>query len=55
MEKELETLTASGRIYSENMGMECAMQIMKNGKRQMTEGIGLPNQEKIRIFREKET
>ena len=28
---------------------------MKSGKRQMTEGIELPNQEKIRTFREKET
>ena len=28
---------------------------MKSGKRQMTEGIELPNQEKIRILREMET
>ena len=28
---------------------------MKSGKRHMTEGIELPNQEKIRTLREKET
>ena len=30
------------------------MQIMRSGKRQITEGIELPNQERIMIFREKE-
>ena len=33
----------------------CAMLIMKSGKRQMMEGIELPNQEKIRTLGEKET
>ena len=28
---------------------------MKSGKRQIAEGIDLPNQEKIRMLREKET
>ena len=28
---------------------------MRNGKRQMTEGIELPNQEKIKTLEEKET
>ena len=31
------------------------MQIMKSGKRQMTEGRELPNQEKIRTLGEKAT
>ena len=48
------------RIYNQDNGMEfglekCAMLIMKKGKRQVTEGIELPNQERIRRFREKET
>ena len=34
---------------------KCAMLIMRSGKRHMTEGIEQPNQEKIRIPREKET
>ena len=33
---------------------KCAMLIMKSGKRQMTEGIELPNKERIRTPREKE-
>ena len=58
-EKELETLIQAVRIYRENIGKEfriekCAMLIMKSGKRQMTEGIEQPNQEKIRILREME-
>ena len=28
---------------------------MKSGKRQLTNGMGLPNQDKIKTFREKET
>ena len=36
------------RIYSQNIGMEfgiekCALLIMKSGRRQITEGIELPN------------
>ena len=33
---------------------KCAMQILRSGKRQMTEGIKLPNQEKIKTLGEKE-
>ena len=59
-EKELETLTHAVRIYCQDIGMEfgiekCAMLIIKSGKRHMTDGIELPNQEKIRTFRVKET
>ena len=48
------------RIYSQDVGMEfgikkCAMLIMKRRKQQMIEGIELPNQEKIRMLKEKET
>ena len=32
---------------------ECAMLIRKSGKRQTTEGMKLPNQERIRILGEK--
>ena len=58
--KELEPLIEAIRIYSEDIGMEyviekCAMLIMKRGNRQMTEGIGQPNQENIRTLREQET
>ena len=47
-------------IYSQDLGMEFgiekyAMQIMRSGKWQMTEGIELPNQEKIKTLVEKET
>ena len=47
------------RIYSQDIGMEfgiekCAMLIMKGGKRHITEGIDLPNREKIRTLGEKE-
>ena len=58
-EKELETLTHAVRIYSQDIGIEfgiekCAMLIMENGKRHMTKGIELPNEEKIRNIGEKE-
>ena len=40
------------RIYSQDIGMEfakekCAMLVMKSGKQHKTEGIKLPNQEKL--------
>ena len=59
-EKELVTLIQTIMIYSQDKGMEfvvekCAMLIMRSGKRQMTEGIELPNQERIRTLGEKET
>ena len=38
-----------------NFGKEkCVMLMMKSGQRQLTEEIVLPNQERIRTFREKE-
>ena len=48
------------RIYSQDIGMEfgkekCAMLVMKGGKRHLTDGMGLPNQDKIRTLGEKET
>ena len=48
------------RIYSQDIGMEfgiekCTMLTIWSGKRQMTEGIELLNQEKIRMLRERET
>ena len=59
-EKELEILIQAVRIYSQDTEMEfgqekCAILIMKSGKLQMTEGIELLNQEKIRTLGEKET
>ena len=59
-EKELETLIQAVRIYGEDRGLEFGIEkyaepIKKSGKRQMTEGIELPNQEKIRTHEEKET
>ena len=59
-EKELQTLIQTVRIYNQDIGMEfgiekCAMLVMKSGKRRITERIELPNQEKIRTLRERET
>ena len=56
----METLIEPVRIYSQNIGMEfgiekCTMLIMKSGKRQMTEGIEIPNQENIITLAEKKT
>ena len=44
-------------IYSQDIGMElgtekCTMQIMKSEKLHMTEGMELPNQDKIRMLEE---
>ena len=49
-EKELETLIHIVRIYSQDTGMEfdiekCALLVMKSGKRHLTDGIELPNQD----------
>ena len=56
MEKKLETLKKAVRIYSQDIRMGFgAMQIVKSGKRQMTEGIELLTLEKIRTLEEKET
>ena len=59
-EKELETLIHAVRLYSQDIGMEfsiekCAMLVMESGKRQMTDGMEQPNQDKIRTLGEKET
>ena len=56
-EEELDSNTTV-RIYSENKGMQisrgkCALLIMRSEKRQMTERIEVPNQEKIRMLGEK--
>ena len=58
--KESENLIYAVRTYSQDIGMEfgrekCALLIMKNGKLHMTERLQLPNQEKIKTLREKET
>ena len=59
-EKELETQVQVVKIYSKDIGMEFgiekyAMLILRSGKRLMTEGIELPNQEKISMLWEMET
>ena len=59
-EKELETLINAVRIYSQDIGMEfgiekCATLVMKSGKRHLTDGMKLPNQDKIRTLAENET
>ena len=59
-EKELETLIHTVRIYSQDIGMEfgiekCALLVMKSGKRRITDGIELPNQDNIRTLAENET
>ena len=59
-EKELETLIHVVRLYSQDIGMEFgienyAMLETKIGKRRLTDGMELPNQEKIKTLREKET
>ena len=58
--KELETLIQGVRVYNQDIGIElgrekCDIKIMRSRKRDMTETIELPNQEKIRMFGEKET
>ena len=59
-EKEPETLIHTVRIYSQDIGMEfgigkCALLVMKSGKRHLTDGLELPNQDKIRTLAENET
>ena len=59
-EKELETLIPTVRIYSQVIGMgfgieKCAMLFMKSGKRHMTDGMELPNHDKIGTLEENET
>ena len=57
--EELKTLLQTIRIYSWHIGIgfiieRSAMLIRKSVKRQITEGIELPNQERIRTLGEKE-
>ena len=57
-EKELENLEHTIRIYSQDLGMEFgiekwAMLVMKSGKRHLTDGMELPNQDKIKNARRK--
>ena len=59
-EKELETLIHAVRIYSQDIGMEfsiekCAMFVMKSGKWHISDGMELPNHDKIRTLGENET
>ena len=59
-EKEFETLIHTVRIYSQDIGMEfgiekCTLLVMKRGRRHLTDGIELPNQDKIRTLAENET
>ena len=59
-EKELETLIHTFRECSRDRGMKfgiekCAMLVMKRGKRQLTDGMELPNQDKIKTLAENET
>ena len=59
-EKELESLIHTVRIYSQDIGMEfgiekCALLVMKSGKRHLSDGIELPNQDKIRTLAENDT
>ena len=58
-EKGLEILIQTIRIYSQNIGMEFGLEkydmlIKRRGKRERTEGIELPNHERIRTHGEKE-
>ena len=59
-EKELETLIHTVRIYSQDIGMEfgiekCVMLVMKSDKRQLTDGMKLPNKDNIKTLAENET
>ena len=59
-EKEFKILVKGVIIYSQDIGMEFgrktyAILMMRNGNPHMMDGIKLPNQEKIRMFRENET
>ena len=56
----LENLIHTVRIYSRDIGIEfgiekCAMLVIKSGKRQLTDGMELPNKDKIKTLAENET
>ena len=59
-EKQLETLIRAVRIYNQDIGMKFgieiyAMLVMKSDTRNMTDGIELPNQDKMRTLEKNET
>ena len=59
-EKEWETLIHAVRLYSQNIAMKfsienCVMLKMKSGKKHLTDGMELLNQDKIRTLGENET
>ena len=59
-ENELKTLIHTVRIHNQDMRIEfgiekCALLVMKSGKRHRTDGMELPNQDKIRTLAENET
>ena len=50
--EEIETLIHTLRIYRQDIRIEfcigkCAMLVMKSGKRQLTDGMELPNEDKL--------
>ena len=58
--KKQETLIRTVRIYSQNIRMKvgienCAMLVMKRGKRHVTDGMEQRNQDKIKTLRKNET
>ena len=59
-EKDLETLIHAVRLYRQEIGIEfssekCAILVMKSGKRHMTDGMDVPNHDKIKTLEENET
>ena len=58
-EKGLDSLVQTVRVFSDDIGMQfgiekCAMLVMRRGKKVKSEGIALPNNEKIRSLDETE-
>ena len=53
-EKELEILINAVRIHNQDIGVECTMPVMKSCKRQRSDGMELPNPDKIRTLGEME-
>ena len=56
----METPIHAVRIFSQDIGMEfgiekCAKLVMKSGKRHLTDGMKLPNQDMVRTLGKKET
>ena len=54
-EKEMETLIQTIRMYIQDIGMEFGIEkdtmlMIRSGERQITEGIGLANQERIKTL-----